>query len=356
MKKIAIILTVLALACAPASAQNSILQRLGNRAKNAAEQNIGNKIEQGINNVLNGDAGQGNNNNNQSQQQRQPARQTNTQQQSARQQVTNQTPPAGTSEPAGRAVPGSVPNPYTAFDIPDNPFDVSLGLPQNDKSGERPSLVKPSARVSYAAYYYPDTGPRSKEFWNAERQRMYSVSFERFNGEERVDRMLAIVDSMAIYMIDDAKKLITKVPLSAVEAAAMHDVVSIDTIIDEHDVSSSQGRWCYAHRAATETTLDIAGHAVTDTYGDTTYIDLETGITLEVSHGFAHEYTRNIHLGVFYPEIFDLPVGYRMIVQDFSAGLQRMDDLEAGMMQTEERLKEMNLENMSLEELLQLTK
>lgn len=354
MKKIAIILTVLALACAPASAQGNILQRLGNRAKNAAQQNIGNKVEQGINDILNGNEGKGNNNQQQQQQQQQPARQ-----QSARQRANNQTTPAapaGTSEPAGRAVPGAVPNPYTTFDIPDNPFDVSLGLPQNDKSGERPSLVKPSGRVSYAAYYYPDTGPRSKEFWNAERQRMYSVSFERFNGEDRVNRMLAIVDSMAVYMIDDAKKLITKIPLSAVEAAAMHDVVSIDTIIDEHDVSSSQGRWCYAHRAATETTLDIAGHAVTDTYGDTTYIDLETGITLEISHGFAHEYTRNIHLGVFYPEIFDLPAGYRMIVQDFSKGLQQMDALEAGMMQTEERLKEMNLENMSFEELMQMAK
>ena len=62
MKKIALLLTVLMLTCIGASAQN-ILNRLGQRAKNAVENNIGNKVERGINDVLNGNTGnnQGNN-------------------------------------------------------------------------------------------------------------------------------------------------------------------------------------------------------------------------------------------------------------------------------------------------------
>ena len=46
-------ITCIALACAPASAQ-SLLERLGQRAKNAAENNLGNKVEKGVNDILNG--------------------------------------------------------------------------------------------------------------------------------------------------------------------------------------------------------------------------------------------------------------------------------------------------------------
>ena len=53
MKKSLIIIAALAFACGSADAQG-ILGRLGERAKNAAENNIGNKIEQGVNNVLDG--------------------------------------------------------------------------------------------------------------------------------------------------------------------------------------------------------------------------------------------------------------------------------------------------------------
>lgn len=53
MKKIALFITCIALACAPASAQ-SLLERLGQRAKNAAENNLGNKVEKGVNDILNG--------------------------------------------------------------------------------------------------------------------------------------------------------------------------------------------------------------------------------------------------------------------------------------------------------------
>ena len=47
MKRIALLLTAIALTCASANAQ-SLLERLGQRAKNAAENNVGNKVELGI--------------------------------------------------------------------------------------------------------------------------------------------------------------------------------------------------------------------------------------------------------------------------------------------------------------------
>lgn len=56
MKKIALFLTAIALTCANANAQ-SLLERLGQRAKNAAENNVGNKVEQGVNDLLNGKLG-----------------------------------------------------------------------------------------------------------------------------------------------------------------------------------------------------------------------------------------------------------------------------------------------------------
>ena len=53
MKKYILTMAVLTLVCGTASAQG-ILGRLGERAKQAVENNIGNKIEQGINNALDG--------------------------------------------------------------------------------------------------------------------------------------------------------------------------------------------------------------------------------------------------------------------------------------------------------------
>lgn len=56
MKRIALFVICLALVSASANAQN-LLQRLGNRAKNALEQNVGRKVEQGVNDILDGKAG-----------------------------------------------------------------------------------------------------------------------------------------------------------------------------------------------------------------------------------------------------------------------------------------------------------
>ena len=56
MKKIVLLMTVLLLVCGGAYAQNNVLNRLKQRAKETAEQNIGNKVERGVNNVLDGKA------------------------------------------------------------------------------------------------------------------------------------------------------------------------------------------------------------------------------------------------------------------------------------------------------------
>lgn len=56
MKRTVLFLSVLLLVGSTANAQN-ILQRLGEKAKEAAEQNIGNKVEKGVNDVLDGKVG-----------------------------------------------------------------------------------------------------------------------------------------------------------------------------------------------------------------------------------------------------------------------------------------------------------
>jgi len=56
MKKLSLLIMVCALVCASANAQ-SLLERLGNRAKNAVEQNVGNKVEKAVNDVLDGKVG-----------------------------------------------------------------------------------------------------------------------------------------------------------------------------------------------------------------------------------------------------------------------------------------------------------
>ena len=59
MKKLLLSFAVLAMVCGTADAQ-SFLERLGEKAKNAAEQNLGQKVEKGVNDVLDGKVGKKN--------------------------------------------------------------------------------------------------------------------------------------------------------------------------------------------------------------------------------------------------------------------------------------------------------
>lgn len=322
MKRIALLITCIALVCANANAQ-SLLERLGKRARNATEQSIGNMVEKGVNDVLDGKA--------------------------------DKKGQAGASASQGKAAPGSVPNPYTAFDIPENPFDVALGLPENQDSAE-PALVVPSSKQSYAAFTYGGDGLRGKEFWNAERQRLFTVTFQKVNGEKIVDRSLTIVDSMAVYTIIDEEKLIIKMPLASIKSAAMHNVVKNEEVFSKNQLSTSQGRWCYKSAGGSVTTTKQGDREITEENSEASFYDLETGIVLEVKHGFGHDYTRNIHLGVFYPEIFDLPADYKMVVQNVAGGAQQWDAMNQKSQQMQDRVNQMGLENMSLEELMRRAK
>lgn len=385
MKRLLYLLFVgLLLTVQPASAQN-ILNRLGQRAKNAIENNVGSKVEKGINDVLNGNVGNNNssNQNNNSRSNQETAHehdhaaegwtcpecghsgntgkfctQCGAKKPDGSAAASSATQRQGNSGNAGSAIRsnvalGGVPNPYTTFDTPENPFDVGLGLPKNDE-GDKPAQMRARERVSYAAYTYPAMGNRGKEFWNAERKRMYSISFGMWNGEPQVSKFLAVLDSLAIYQINDEAKTITKFPLSAVQEVASHNVISNTQIYKAVDISSSQGRWCHMSSGAHETTYDIAGHEASEVNGETSYTDLETGIVIEVTHGFDHDYTRNIHLGLFYPEIYDLPEGYRMITVDFKDQMRQMDEMEERWKNAEEQMKGLDLQNKSVDELLKM--
>ena len=71
MKKFVLLLTALLLVCSGAYAQNDVLNRLKNRAKNAAEQNIGRKVEKGVNDILDGKLGKNKNEKNEKNSQQQ---------------------------------------------------------------------------------------------------------------------------------------------------------------------------------------------------------------------------------------------------------------------------------------------
>ncbi len=71
MKKIVFLMTALLLVCSGAYAQNDVLNRLKNRAKNAAEQNIGRKVEKGVNDILDGKLGKNKNEKNEKNNQQQ---------------------------------------------------------------------------------------------------------------------------------------------------------------------------------------------------------------------------------------------------------------------------------------------
>jgi hypothetical protein len=247
--------------------------------------------------------------------------------------------------------PGGIPNPNTVFDIPEHFYDCPLGLPKNDE-GEKPALRMPPKNQPYCAYIYEDD-IRSKVFDNGA-GRIYTVSFYRMNGEEIVNRSLGIADSLAIYMINDKDRTITKMPMNDVAGAVTQFDVKRETIKEEKDVASSQDRWCYSHYLATRTVTEFAGNTSEETIGHTTDTDLETGIVLYEEYPKA--YTRNIHVGLFHPEVFELPKGYTFVVQDFSEQMQKMEDFEKSVESVTEQLKELDLGNKSLEDLMKMLK
>ena len=251
----------------------------------------------------------------------------------------------------------AVPNPYTTFDIPTSAGKVPVGLPKND-TGDKPALTKSKETVSYCAYIYREGQFPGKIFYNADRRRIYEVTFGYMESPRSkvVRRTLSVVDSLLIYQIDDETKTITRINAQDIAKTAKIGVTSNVEVIHEKDIARSSGRWCYALTSATESTRAFAGNTASETVGGTIYRDLETGIVLEETHGYGHDYTRNIHVGLFYPEIFDLPKGYRIVESNLNPGkaAEKIKEREKGI---EEMMKKAEgMKNMSLEDLKKFVK
>ncbi len=289
MKKIILIsLAMFALTCANANAQ-SLLKQLGNRAKNAVEQNVGNKVERAINDALDGNKGSENNN--------------------IWGTLVQETIPQE-YEPA---------NPYTLTGRPSH--SIPLGLPQNDDAPAPTSL--PADCVSYCAYEFDPVaedldGSWKKVFYNAGNRRKYVITY---NEKGKVSRALTIPDSLAFYKIDPEKKIIQKYSVSN----AKELLGGIDDMFDQKsergvigsEIEATDGRWCYRRELIT-TSTDRQG--VTREIKTYDYFDLETGILIRKVGGNKN-FLRGIRIGLFYPELFELPEGYTMKTIDLTKAM-----------------------------------
>ena len=92
----------------------------------------------------------------------------------------------------------------------------------------------------------------------------------------------------------------------------------------------------------TTETFDGPYGSRTDEHYRTSCIDPETGITLFEDADGIETYMRNIHLGVPYPEVFELPAGYKFVVQDLSAGLDAYKKFEEQMKARYRQLEGLN--------------
>lgn len=299
MKKVALLLTALALTCASANAQ-SFLEKLGNRAKNAAERNIGNKVEKAINDALDGKKGSKKDNDDSSVSQTAP-------------QTIPQTPPKTTHQEYEPV------DPYTVTDRPLH--SIPLGLPQNDDAPAPTNL--PADCVSYCAYEFDPVaedldGSWKKVFYNASNRRKYVITY---NDKGNVSRALTIPDSLAFYKIDPEKKIIQKYSVSN----AKELLGGIDDMFDQQserrvsgsEIEATDGRWCYRRELIT-TSTDKQG--VTREIKTYEYVDLETGILIRKVGGNKN-FLRGIRIGLFYPELFELPEGYTMKTIDLTRAM-----------------------------------
>lgn len=190
---------------------------------------------------------------------------------------------------------------------------IPLGLPKNDDQ-PMPTGTPPKA-LSYCAYKFLPVeesmnGSWAIVYYNAANGRQMTITHR---GDGTVGRALQIPDSSAFYMIDDEKKTIRK--FSPKEMGDKF-VSGLDELAETKTVRSSQGekivsndgRWCL-RKALNATSTDKTGK--TEELVTYQYYDMETGILLR-EDGSNQSFLRGIQLGLFYPELFDLPKGYKM--------------------------------------------
>lgn len=207
-------------------------------------------------------------------------------------------------------------DPYASTERPSH--SIPLGLPQND-DGDAPTGLPPAC-VSYCAYEFDPTaedldGSWKKVFYNAANRRKYVITY---NDKGNISRALTIPDSLAFYRIDPEKKIIQKYSVSNAEEL----LGGMDELFDQTterkatgtSIEATDGRWCYRTEHVT-TSTDKQG--VTREIKTYAYYDLETGILIRKAGG-SKNFLRGIQTGLFYPELFELPEGYRMITIDLS--------------------------------------
>lgn len=210
-------------------------------------------------------------------------------------------------------------DPYTVTGRPSH--SIPLGLPQNDDAAAPTGL--PADCVSYCAYEFDPVaedldGSWKKVFYNAGNRRKYVITY---NDKGKVSRALTIPDSLAFYRIDPEKKLIQKYSVSNAEEL----LGGIDDMFDQKsergivgsEIEATDGRWCY-RRVHVTTSTDNRG--VTREIKTYEYFDLETGILIRKVGGNKN-FLRGIRIGLFYPELFELPEGYTMKTIDLTKAM-----------------------------------
>jgi hypothetical protein len=288
MKKIALLLTAIALTCTSANAQ-SLLKQLGNRAKNAVERNVENKVEKAIKDALDGNK---------------ESKKDNMGETSVQETIPQEY---------------ELVDPYTVTGRPLH--SIPIGLPQNDDAPAPTSL--PADCVSYCAYEFDPVaedldGSWKKVFYNAGNRRKYVITY---NEKGKVSRALTIPDSLAFYKIDPEKKIIQKYSVSN----AKELLGGIDDMFDQKsergvvgsEIEATDGRWCYRRELITTSTDRQGGTREIKTYE---YVDLETGILIRKVGGNKN-FLRGIRIGLFYPELFELPEGYTMKTIDLTRAM-----------------------------------
>ncbi len=213
-------------------------------------------------------------------------------------------------------------DPYTVTGRPLH--SIPLGLPQNDDAAAPTSL--PADCVSYCAYEFDPVaedldGSWKKVFYNAGNRRKYVITY---NDQGKVSRALTIPDSLAFYRIDPEKKIIQKYSVSNAEEL----LGGIDDMFNQKsergvvgsEIEATDGRWCYRREHVT-TSTDKRG--VTREIKTYDYFDLETGILIREVGGNKN-FLRGIRIGLFYPELFELPEGYTMKTVDLTKAMDAL--------------------------------
>ena len=242
------------------------------------------------------------------------------------QNATTDSPARTTTEDAGTAADAvnvEAPNPYTKIARPSH--SIPLGLPQND-NGAAPTGM-PAECVSYSAYEFDPVkedlnGGWSKVFYNATNKRHFTITY---HDDGKVSKSLIIPDSAAFYMIDDEKKTIQRFSMAEQGQMLLNGMDDVfvegktERTADAGEIVRCDGRWCL-RKTYKATSTGRGGTSENTSYS---YFDMETGIKIRQDVG-NQNFLRGIHLGLSYPELFELPEGYKMVNLNFGPALEML--------------------------------